>query len=135
MRLLSSAFLFLVLIGIHILFGHTHLSTVHTYVPPLTHSPGMGLSIVGTHNEPPFMLLDLLHNNAQPEVNRSIQDLFVQYKYHLDTGVRLRLQMQTQTLQLLDLLPANSAHSAWKNRSIHEKSIGEVHIWDELLAR
>ena len=113
----------------------THISTVHTYVPPLTHSPGMGLSIVGTHSEPPFMLLDLLHNNTRPEVNRSINDLFVQHKTHLDTGVRLRLQMQTQTLQLLDLLPTNSAHVAWKNRSIHERSIGEVHIWDELLAR
>ena len=135
MRILSAVLLFLVLVGMHLLYGQTHLSTVHTYVPPLTHSPGMGLSIVGTHSEPPFLLLDLLQSKTRPEVNQSINDLFVQHKVHLDTGVRLRLQMQTQTLRLLELLPANSAHSAWKNRSIHERSIGEVHIWDELLAR
>ena len=135
MRILSAVFLFLVLVGMHLLYGQTHLSTVHTYVPPLTHSPGMGLSIVGTHSEPPFMLLDLLQGKTRPEVNQSINDLFVQHKVHLDTGVRLRLQMQTQTLRLLELLPPNSAHSAWKNRSIHERSIGEVHIWDELLAQ
>ena len=135
MRILSSAFLFFVLVGMHVLYGQTSQSTVHSYVPPLTHSPGMGLSIVGTHSEPPFMLLDLLQNNARPEVNKSIRDLFIQHKTHMDTGVRLRLQMQTQTLRLLELLPTDSAHVAWKNRSIHERSIGEVHIWDELLAR
>ena len=135
MRVLSSAFLFFVLIGMHVLYGQTRLSTVHTYVPPLTHSPGMGLSIVGTHSEPPFMLLDVLQSNARPEVNSSISDLFVKHKTHLDIGVRLRLQMQSQTLRLLELLPTDSAHVAWKNRSIHERSIGEVHIWDELLAR
>ena len=133
MRLFSSALLLLVLTAIHVMYDHLQSSTTHTYVPPLTHTPGLGLSLIGTHSEPPFTLLDILHNNVEPNLRVSIDRLFKQHKSHLDTGVRLRIQMQKQTLHLIGLLPPNIVHEAWKNRSTHERSIGEIRVWDELL--
>lgn len=135
MRLLTSTFLCLVLLTLHVLYKPSQISTVHTYVPPLTHTPGLGLSIIGIHSEPPFSLFDTLHNETNPQLQMSIDRQLQQHKTKLDTGVRLRMTMQRQTLQLLESLPDGIVHEAWKNRSTHEKSIGEVSTWDELLVR
>jgi len=110
-------------------------SIVHTYVPPLTHTPGLGLSVLGEHAEPPFVLLDVLHSKMNPEQKSSMDGLFQKHKAALNEGVRLRLQMQSQTLELLEYLPKNTVHEAWQHRFHQEERIGEVHVWNELVNR
>lgn len=110
-------------------------SVAHTYVPPLTHTPGLGLSLLGEHAEPPFALLDVLHPKMTPEQKRSMDVLFQKHKTTLDEGVRLRLQMQSQTLELIEYLPKDTVHKAWQQRFHHEERIGEVRIWNDLVNR
>ena len=139
MRQATSILLCLCLLSLHFIhFISTPQSTppiVHTYVPPLTHTPGLGPSMLGSHSEPPFALLDTLHTTMSSEQKRSMQTLFQNQKTILDEGVRLRLQMQDQTLSLLGHLPGSATHEAWRNRAHHEERIGEVRIWNDLVNR
>lgn len=139
MREATSILLCLCLLSLHFIhFISTPQATspiVHTYVPPLTHTPGLGLSMLGAHAEPPFTLLDTLHTTMSSEQKRSIKTLFQNHKAILDEGVRLRLQMQDQTLSLLGHLPEPAVHEAWRNRAHHEERIGEVRVWNNLVNR
>lgn len=136
MKDIVSITLCLCLLGLHFVSTSNQASPiVHTYVPPLTHTTGLGLSMLGKHAEPPFALLDVLHPKMTPEQKRSMDVLFQNHKTALDEGVRLRLQMQTQTLELLEYLPKNTVHEAWLQRFHHEERIGEVRIWNDFVNR
>ena len=132
MRILSSIILSALLLILHVNQAHKSLRTVHTYVPPLTHTPGIGLSMIGSHSDPPFTLLESMQQHMPTNLNRTMSGLFQEHKVHLDEGVRLRLQMQAQTEALLKLLPPSFVHQAWEERSQHEARIGELTIWTEL---
>ena len=133
MRILTSIVLFAFLLTLHVNQARKSLQTVHTYVPPLTHTPGLGLSMIGSHSAPPFMLLESMQRTTP--VDSSSASLFQEHKSHLDEGVRLRLQMQAQTQALLKMLPSDFVHQAWKERWHHEGRIGELTVWTELRNR
>ena len=135
MRILSSIILSALLLILHVNQAHKSLRTVHTYVPPLTHTPGIGLSMIGSHSDPPFTLLESMQQPMPTNPNRTMADRFQEHRVHLDEGVRLRLQMQAQTQSLLKLLPAGFVHQAWEERWNHEARIGELTVWTELRNR
>ena len=135
MRTLTSSILFALLLMLHINQGCQRVQTVHTYVPPLTHTPGLGLSMIGSHSDPPFMLLESMHRHVGTDANITMTNRFKEHKSHLDEGVRLRLKMQTQTQSLLKRLPSGFVHQAWAERLNHEARIGELTIWTELRHR
>ena len=132
MRILPSLILFALLLMLHVNQGSQSVQTVHTYVPPLTHTPGLGLSIIGSHSDPPFVLLESMQRHMSKDDNSTMTRLFQEHKSHLDEGVRLRLKMQRQTQSLLQLLPSSFVHQAWEERLQHEARIGELKVWTEL---
>jgi len=120
-----------------LLFAHQHsLPTdrvVHVYVPPLTHTPELGLSTIGHHEHPPFTLLDVLHPHLPPPERQRLSELHQEQQTYLTKGVQQRLQMQAQTRQLIEQLPHNIVHLAWLERFQHQQSIGEIKVWSRLL--
>ena len=135
MRALTSIVLLILLLMLHTSKETSRVQTVHTYVPPLTHTPGLGLSMIGSHSGPPLMLFESMQRHMPNEMSLAVSNLFQKHKAHLDTGVRLRLQMQQQTQTLLQYLPSEFAHKAWKERMLHEERIGELRVWTELRNR
>ena len=133
MRIFTSCILFVLLLLIHTSQGNSTVQMVHTYVPPLTHTPGLGLSMMGSHPEPPFMILEVIQQRTSDHKSITVGSLFQKHKAHLDDGVHLRLHMQRQTQLLLEQLPADFVHQAWKERLKHEERIGEVRVWTTLL--
>jgi hypothetical protein len=118
---------------IHIFQQNGTVQIIHTYVPPLTHTPGLGLSMMGSQSEPPFMLLEAIQQRTSNQTRSQMGSLFQEHKKYLDDGVRLRLQMQQQTHKLIEQLPTGFVHQAWKERLDHEDRIGELHVWRKLL--
>ena len=135
MRVLTSIVLLVILLTLHTSSETSRVKTVHTYVPPLTHTPGLGLSMIGSHSDPPLMLFESMQRQTPNQLSLAVSNLFQEHKEHLDTGVRLRLQMQQQTQVLLKHLPSEFAHKAWKERLQHEERIGELRVWAELINR
>ncbi len=135
MRAFTSIVLLVLLLMLHTSNETSRIQTVHTYVPPLTHTPGLGLSMIGSHSDPPLMLFESMHGHTSNQLSHAVSNLFQKHKAHLDTGVQLRLQMQQQTQMLLKHLPSEFAHKAWKERLQHEERIGELRVWSELLNR
>ena len=135
MRALTSIVLLALLLMLHTSGETSKVQTVHTYVPPLTHTPGLGLSMIGSHSDPPFMIFESMQQHAPKQLSFAVSELFQEHKAHLDTGVRLRLQMQQQTQVLLKHLPSEFAHKAWKERLQHEERIGELRVWTEVSNR
>ena len=134
MRMFTSCALFVLLLMVHTHQENHTVQTVHTYVPPLTHTPGLGLSMIGGHPEPPFMLLEAMQHYTSNHNSITVGSDFQEHKAHLEDGVRLRLQMQRQTELLLKQLPPDFVHQAWKERLNHEERIGELRVWTELLS-
>ena len=93
-----------------------------------THT-GLGLSMIGSYSDPPFVLLESMHRHVGTDANITMTNRFKEHKSHLDEGVRLRLKMQTQTQSLLKRLPSGFVHQAWAERLDHEARIGELTIW------
>lgn len=120
-----------------LLFAHQHSfltdRVVHIYVPPLTHTPELGLSTIGHHENPPFTLLDILHPHLSPPERQRLSELHQEQQVYLTKGVQQRLQMQAQTMQLIDQLPQNTVHLAWQERFHNQQSIGEIKVWSRLL--
>lgn len=135
MKIWSTLTLTVLLLLLHTLQIDEVVPIVHTYVPPLTHTSGLGLSLLGEHSEPPFVLLDILHKHASKSDQQRIEELFQQHRSLLDTGVHLRLQMQEQTLSLVQSLPNSTIQNSWKSRYKQEQSIGELLIWQDLHER
>lgn len=133
MRVLTSCTLLVLLLGLHAYPRSPSVQTVHIYVPPLTHTQGLGLSMLGSHSEPPFVLFESMHLQIPKQMRNTVPPLFRKHQAHLDEGVRLRLQMQAQTQRLLTQLPSDFAHQAWKERLTHEERIGELRVWEELM--
>ncbi len=120
-----------------LLFAHQHsLPTErvsHVYVPPLIHTPELGLSTIGHHDRPPFTLLDVLHSHLSPPERQRLSTWHQEQQAYLTKGVQQRLQMQVQTRQLIEQLPQNTVHLAWQERFLHQQRIGEVKVWSRLL--
>ena len=101
------------------------------FVPPLTHTPGMGISLIGTPEEPAFVYIPHLQSLSASSCSQCPK-LEAELQQHLTRGKELRLTMYSQTKLLLSLLPDQTALSALKNRDHNEKRIGEVLIWEQL---
>ena len=91
--------------------------------------------MIGSHSDPPFMLLESMHRHVPTDSKSTMTKLFQEHKAHLDEGVRLRLSMQNQTQSLLKQLPAGFVHQAWEERLQHEARIGELTVWTDLQNR
>ena len=55
-----------------------------------------------------------------------------QMSQNLERGKDLRLRMQHQTIELLNLLPKGILQEAILRRDDNEQRIGEVHVWKQL---
>ncbi len=124
----------LLLLGLHWTISHT--STVDPavrspYVPPLTHTPGLGPSMIGTHSEPPFALLEALPLSGQ-ERSR-VDKLFTQHRNLLNQSVAHRLAMQSGVLQILNELPSTTVQQSIEERALHTQTIGELNVWQTVL--
>lgn|GEM_PF-5278807 len=106
---------------------------VHTYVPPLTHAPGLGLSMIGTHGTPPFTILESLHTQLSQTEHRNLDNLRRQHHLLIDKGVAHRIRMQELTVQLTNNLPEDVVHQAWLNRLQNEIRLGELNVWERLI--
>ena len=104
------------------------------FVPPLTHTPGMGLSLIGTPDPPPFLYIPQLETLGGTQCSQcsKIESTLHQ---HLQRGKDLRLQMYDQTTVLLSLLPPQTMSAALQHRDDNERRIGEVFLWKELSTR
>jgi len=105
--------------------------TVFPYIPPLTHTPGMGVSLLGEPQMPPFLFLDSIQRVGQiqcqecPALERSMNQ-------QLERGKEYRLEMQNAVIELIPLLPENTVYNALLNRDENEQRIGEVAVWKKL---
>ena len=99
-------------------------ASIYPYVPPLTHTPKMGLSLIAHPTPAPS---DLLPNCKECQKLRAV------IAKREQKGHKLRWRMQEETLALLDLLPPSFAQESLQNRSLNEHSIGEVRLWATLV--
>ena len=104
---------------------------IFPFIPPLTHTPGMGLGLIGEPQPPPFVFLPRLQHTANKDCIecRELQEAM---QKNLETGKKIRLTIQERTLQLLDLLPERTMKQALLHRSKNEHRIGEVSVWERL---
>jgi hypothetical protein len=106
---------------------------VHTYVPPLTHAPGLGMSMLGMHETPPFTILDSLHSHLSQAQRKDVNHLHQDHRRLLTAGVAHRIRMQNLTVQLTEQVSEGLIHQAWLNRLNNEKRIGEIRVWNRLI--
>ena len=102
---------------------------IHPYIPPLTHTPGMGLSPIAKPSPPLWLLLQhrpkTIHCKECDELFQTRSQSLLQAKNH-------RLQFQETLALFLDELPSNTLQHARNERLIHEETIGEMSIWNQL---
>ena len=126
-----------ILLAIVLLFLNIWLITqpkaqvIFPFIPPLTHTPGMGLSLLGQPSMPPFLFLPMLQDVGGKRCS-SCPTLEMEMQQQLEQGKKMRLQMQTQTIELLSLLPKGTVENALRNRDDNEQRIGEVLVWKQL---
>jgi len=113
------------------LFLRAEQLMVFPYIPPLTHTPGMGLPLLGTPQPPPFLYLNQLQRLTGPPCLQC-PELEEQVHINLEKGKQLRLSMQQQTIELLDMVPQNTMREALLQRDENEARIGEIKVWEQL---
>ena len=122
----------LITINIWLLWQPT--AQLFPFVPPLTHTPGMGISLIGVPEPPAFTHIPYLETLSGTRCSKCAQ---IENDLHqnLQRGKNLRLQMYSQTTALLKILPSKTMAEALQNRDENEQRIGEVFIWQELNQR
>ena len=129
---MSKFFLSIVLLLVNaMLFLKPSKTMLFPYVPPLTHTPGMGISLLGEPQPPPFLFLFQLEHLTQSRCTKCPM-LEEQHEQNLARGKELRLRMQKETTTLLSLLPQQTLQRALLSRDDNEHRIGEVRVWERL---
>jgi hypothetical protein len=126
-------------LGICFFLVSTHLvlifknksNDIFPYIPPLTHTPGMGLSLIGEPTPPPFLFLPTIQQISGTKCNQC-DELDILLQQDLKKGKSLRLQMQQHTIDLVNLLPPETVKKSLLNRDNNEHRIGEVSMWQML---
>ena len=119
--------------GLHISLSQpTENTTVFPYIPPLTHTPGLGVSMIGAHGSPPHMAIKLF-DNITPFQQRQLNTHYQLQEQLLTKGYFQRMQMQNQLHQLLQQLPPNTVEQSIAHRFHNEQRIGELNVWETLV--
>ena len=88
---------------------------VYPYIPPLAHTPGMGVSMLGIHSPPKYC--------------NQCQELRIKEATLLTQTHQYRLDMQEQVIELLKVLPQDTPQRARRERNKNEEILGEVLVW------
>ena len=134
MKLLVKMILLFAVLAIHITITTMHTNRfVYPTIPPLTHTPGMGVSLIGSHAEPPHFLLDSLVQKADEQQQQNIRQLRQKQKTLIIEGYEHKLGMQSLFLELANQLPQDTIQMALLSRWKQQHRIGELNIWDKAL--
>lgn len=106
---------------------------VHPYIPPLTHTPGLGVSMIGNHSPPPHLAIQMMQIPISTGHRTQMDLLYQQQENLIEDGFKNRITMQQQVQELLTLLPDDTASISLENRFHNEQRIGELNIWQDLL--
>ena len=133
MKLVVKFVLLFAVLAVHITITAMHTNRfVYPTIPPLTHTPGMGVSLLGRHAEPPHFLLDSLIQKAD-EQQQKIRQLRQEQKALIIQGYEQKLGMQSLFLELTNQLPQDTIQMALLSRWKQQHRIGELHTWDKAL--
>ena len=125
--------LLLSVIGLHVSLSiPSGSSPVFPYIPPLTHTPGLGVSMIGAHGSPPHMAIQVV-KIITPMQQRQLDTYYQQQEQLFAQGYTQRMQMQTQLQHLLTHLPRNTLEQSITNRFHNEQRIGELRVWQTLV--
>lgn len=124
-----------VLIGLQFSLSPFQSTTtdLHPYIPPLTHTPGLGVSMIGSHSPPPHMAIQMLNIPISMEIRTQLDTFYQQQHLLMEQGFAHRMTMQRQVRELLTLLPPGTASISLENRFHNEQRIGELKIWQDLI--
>ncbi len=134
MKLLLKGILLMAIFGVHLCIPLSKSSkVVHPTIPPLTHTPGMGVSLIGYSPAPPQHLLDSIIANATVQEQQQVSELRNTHKVLVQKGYDLRLDMQSLFKELLTELPKDLTQTLLLSRWEEEQRVGEMATWDQAL--
>ena len=131
MKLFLKSSLLIAIIGVH-----TSISLIETNhfkfptIPALTHTPGMGLSLIGKHADPPHLLLDSLLHKSTKQQQQQVRELRQTQYTLIQESYQHKLSMQSSFFDLTSRLPKDTIQMALLSRWKEEQRIGEMKIWD-----
>lgn len=129
MKPLLSLLLLLLLLSLSQLTNSTEYQ--YPFIPPLTHTPQMSLSTIGSPSPPAHALLADIETISQNPCARC-QALRHHIQQEAEKGNALRLQLQEQLSTLLRSLPPDFPKQALQNRANNSENIGEIKLWEQL---
>ena len=122
-------------LGIHAMLSiHSTSQIVFPYIPPLSHTPGLGVSMLGEHSPPPHMTIQMAQIRLTPAQQQAMDDLYAKQTTQLARGFTERMEMQRLVQALLEQLPPETMKDSLDNRFHHEQRIGELQVWQNLIA-
>ena len=135
MKLLVKIALLIVVLAVH--FNISLIATnrfVYPTIPALTHTPGMGVSLLGSQAEPPHLLLVSLIQKANEQQRQNIDQLRLDKSALVKQGYEHKLSMQSMFVELADQLPQDTIKMALLSRWKQQHRVGELNTWDKALS-